>query len=103
MIGQELGFRHVLVDEYQDLKNCDHQVIAHLEEFGAQLFVVGDDDQGIYGFAMPILMASVSLSPIGPVLVIISLVVCHRCPQNIVKLAGSLIALGSNPESSGRS
>ena len=42
-------FRHILVDEYQDLNACDLAVIKHLAK-GAELFVAGDDDQSIYGF-----------------------------------------------------
>jgi DNA helicase-2/ATP-dependent DNA helicase PcrA len=44
------NYRHVLVDEYQDLNACDLAVINQLTNNGAELFVAGDDDQSIYGF-----------------------------------------------------
>lgn len=46
----EQHFKHVLVDEYQDLNRCDLAVIQALARRDAQLFAAGDDDQSIYGF-----------------------------------------------------
>ncbi|CAJ9446729.1 superfamily I DNA/RNA helicase [Burkholderia pseudomallei] len=46
-IGQ---IRHLLVDEYQDVSGSQEELIAKIHELGASLFVVGDDDQSIYGF-----------------------------------------------------
>lgn len=44
-------YKHVLVDEYQDLNRCDLAVIKTLvEKLDASLFIAGDDDQSIYGF-----------------------------------------------------
>jgi len=43
-------FRHILVDEYQDLNRCDLEVVNMLTNSGAHLYVSGDDDQSIYGF-----------------------------------------------------
>ncbi|WP_250514377.1 ATP-dependent DNA helicase [Caballeronia sp. INDeC2] len=42
--------RHLLVDEYQDVSGSQEELIATIHELGANLFVVGDDDQSIYGF-----------------------------------------------------
>lgn len=46
----EPGFRHVLIDEYQDLNPCDLAVAAEVAAKGAMLLACGDDDQSIYGF-----------------------------------------------------
>lgn len=92
LIGQQMGFQHVLVDEYQDLNHCDQQVIARLEEFGAYLFVVGDDDQSIYQFRHAYPDGIRQFVADRPGCGDYQLVVCHRCPQNIVNLARSLIA-----------
>lgn len=46
----ERGFKHLLVDEYQDLNKCDLSVVAQIAKRGARLFAAGDDDQSIYGF-----------------------------------------------------
>ena len=45
-------YKYILIDEYQDLNACDQAVIRLLTANGpgAKLFVVGDDDQSIYGF-----------------------------------------------------
>ncbi|MGX4693704.1 ATP-dependent helicase [Streptomyces sp. JNUCC 63] len=40
--------RYVVVDEYQDTNPVQEQLIAGLIQFGANLCVVGDDDQTIY-------------------------------------------------------
>ncbi len=43
-------FRHVIVDEFQDLNACDLAVVQALSSLGASVFCAGDDDQSIYGF-----------------------------------------------------
>lgn len=39
---------HVIVDEYQDVNPIQERLIAALHELGAQLCVIGDDDQTIH-------------------------------------------------------
>jgi DNA helicase-2/ATP-dependent DNA helicase PcrA len=41
---------HLLVDEYQDVNAVQETLIRELHSRGARLFVVGDDDQSIFGF-----------------------------------------------------
>ncbi|PWV45150.1 DNA helicase-2/ATP-dependent DNA helicase PcrA [Chitinophaga sp. S165] len=41
---------HLLVDEYQDINPVQDRLISKLRESSKTLFVVGDDDQSIYGF-----------------------------------------------------
>jgi DNA helicase-2/ATP-dependent DNA helicase PcrA len=43
-------FRHLLVDEYQDLNEAQYQFILALASPQAQIMVIGDPDQAIYGF-----------------------------------------------------
>ena len=43
-------YRHILVDEFQDLSLIQYAILKGLAERGASLFVVGDEDQSIYGF-----------------------------------------------------
>ena len=43
-------FKHILVDEFQDINQVQYDVIKMLAEPEQSLFVVGDDDQSIYGF-----------------------------------------------------
>lgn len=43
-------FKYILVDEYQDVNHAQYKLINLLAEKNKNICVVGDDDQGIYGF-----------------------------------------------------
>ena len=43
-------FEHVLVDEYQDTNHAQFRLVEALSKVRGNLFVVGDDDQSIYGW-----------------------------------------------------
>jgi len=43
-------FRHILVDEFQDINRLQYAWLKLLAGGGASLFAVGDDDQSIYAF-----------------------------------------------------
>lgn len=83
-IIDNIGFSHLLVDEYQDLNRCDLAVIKFLSDAGISLFVSGDDDQSIYGFR--------KAHPIGIRRFTVdyqqseskNLNTCKRCDQNIL-------------------
>ena len=42
--------RYVVVDEYQDTNPIQERLVEQLCRFGANLCVVGDDDQTIYSW-----------------------------------------------------
>lgn len=46
----ELAFpwTHLLVDEYQDLNECEHEILERLGSAGVHVFAVGDPNQSIY-------------------------------------------------------
>ena len=92
LLAEGMDVKHLLVDEYQDLNYCDQQVISRLEESGACLFVVGDDDQSIYEFrhAYPEGINSFikSHSECEPYV----LSICHRCPKGIITWASNLVS-----------
>lgn len=48
----EIGLEHISVDEYQDTSNIQFAIIDAMRKAGCvkSLFIVGDDDQSIYGF-----------------------------------------------------
>jgi len=83
----EQSYKHILVDEYQDLNRCDLEVIKMLTTSGVQLYVSGDDDQSIYGFrfAYPqgIRRFSQDYSPCE----VLPLENCMRCGDNILQIA----------------
>ena len=43
-----IDFRQILVDEYQDLNECEHQILEMLARHGCGVFAVGDPNQSIY-------------------------------------------------------
>jgi len=43
-------FKHILVDEFQDINYAQKCMLDQLMKGGASLWVVGDDDQAIYGW-----------------------------------------------------
>ncbi len=83
-------FDHVIIDEYQDLNKSEQVLLDTLADFGT-ISVIGDEDQSIYSFkyAHPEGISEFDHTHEGTV--DIGLDVCRRCPQNVVKLANSLI------------
>jgi DNA helicase-2/ATP-dependent DNA helicase PcrA len=50
-VRERLGaVRHLLVDEYQDVSGAQEELITAIHQLGGSIFVVGDDDQSIYGW-----------------------------------------------------
>ena len=47
-VSRKPCFRHLLVDEFQDINPLQHQLVEHWRQ--GSLFVIGDPDQSIYGF-----------------------------------------------------
>ncbi|NJN17585.1 MAG: UvrD-helicase domain-containing protein [Oscillochloris sp.] len=43
-------YQYLLVDEYQDTNRAQYLLVKHLAELNRNLFVVGDDDQSVYGW-----------------------------------------------------
>lgn len=84
-------FSHILVDEYQDLNKAEQAIIELLSGV-AEVCIVGDDDQSIYGFkhAHPDGIRDWLLTNTGAD--DLSLVDCHRCPTDVVAMANALIA-----------
>ena len=43
-------FKHILIDEFQDINRVQYEVVRMLSEPTKSVFIVGDDDQSIYKF-----------------------------------------------------
>lgn len=89
-------FRYVLIDEFQDINRLQYETVCMLAEPENNLFIVGDDDQSIYGFrgAKPGIM--LSFPKRFPDTKQIVLGVNYRCSDEIMKAAERLI--GKNNE-----
>ena len=85
------GFRHILVDEYQDTNYAQHCIVWQLTRFGAKVCVVGDDAQSIYSFRGANLDNMLKFSKLYPDSRLFKLEQNYRSTQTIVEAAGSLI------------
>ena len=83
---------HVLIDEYQDINTIQYELVKKIIKPHNNLFVVGDDDQSIYGFRgcePGIMLAFQDEFPQGK---IITFPVNYRCTQAIVDVAKKVIS-----------
>lgn len=79
------NYKYILIDEYQDLNACDLSVVRSLSKDGAFLFVVGDDDQSIYGFRFANPVGIRQFPEIYNDVQKLDLETCYRCDKNIMK------------------
>lgn len=89
--GWQKRFQYILIDEFQDINRVQYEVIRMLAAPRYNLFVVGDDDQSIYGFrgAKPELMLYMKQE--FPSLRTISLTVNYRSTEVITGAAARVI------------
>lgn len=83
-------FRHILVDEFQDINPIQYEVLGLLSAAPYNLFAVGDDDQSIYGFrgSRPELMKRFEREyGAGRLLLDIN----YRCAAEIVRASAAVI------------
>jgi DNA helicase II / ATP-dependent DNA helicase PcrA len=90
-------FRHLLVDEAQDLNPLQHQVIDLLRAGRDDLFLVGDPAQAVYGFngADPALLVDVEVR--FPGIEVVRLPVNHRCTPQIVAAGVHVLTTSGQP------
>lgn len=90
-------FRHVLVDEAQDLNPVQHRLVDLLRRGRDDVFLVGDPAQAVYGFngADPALLVEVESR--FPGVEVVRLPVNHRCSPQIVRAGSHVLAAGGQP------
>jgi DNA helicase-2/ATP-dependent DNA helicase PcrA len=82
---------HLLVDEYQDINQAEYKLVQILAAKASSLFVVGDDDQSIYGWrgADPIIIRSFKEDFNGKIQVLEQ---SHRCTEHILQGAYAIVS-----------
>lgn len=84
-------YKYILIDEFQDINRIQMNIIELLASPLNNIFVVGDDDQSIYGFrgARPEIM--IEFKDYYPGAELIVLDVNYRSTQPIINVAGRVI------------
>lgn len=84
-------YKYILIDEFQDINRIQMNIIELLASPLNNIFVVGDDDQSIYGFrgARPEIM--IEFKDYYPEAELIVLDVNYRSTQTIINVAGRVI------------
>ena len=90
-------FRHVLVDEAQDLNPLQHRLIDALRHGRDDLFLVGDPAQAIYGFngADPSLLVDVAAR--FPGIEVVRLPTNHRSTPQVVETGAHALRADGQP------
>lgn len=84
-------YKHILVDEYQDLNKAEQGVINFLSD-DAEVCIVGDDDQSIYSFKHAHPEGIREWIAVNAGADDLTLSECRRCPKTVVEMANELIS-----------
>ena len=85
------GIQYLVVDEYQDVNDLQEKLIASIVAAGANVCVVGDDDQTIYQFRGSNSDNMISFIERYPDVYQVQLMENFRCQKNIVDVADNVI------------
>jgi DNA helicase II / ATP-dependent DNA helicase PcrA len=87
-------YRHLLVDEAQDLNPLQHRIVELLRHGSDDLFIVGDPAQAVYGFngADPGLL--IDVSDRLPGIEIVRLPANHRCTPQVLDAGLHVLGVG---------
>lgn len=84
-------YEYICVDEAQDTSKIQHMIIRMLVGEKHNIFMVGDEDQSIYGFRAAYPEALMEFSRVYPDAKVLMLETNYRSTVNIVEKAGSFI------------
>jgi superfamily I DNA/RNA helicase len=103
--------QELLVDEVQDVDRAQLRLALLLAAPDNRIFLVGDDDQSIYGWRLADVRRILGLEALLPGLRRVDLEVNYRCPRTVVERAVRLVenngerftkAIRPGPEAAGR-
>ena len=103
--------RELLVDEVQDVDRAQLRLALLLAAPDNRIFLVGDDDQSIYGWRLADVRRILGLEALLPGLRRVDLEVNYRCPRQVVERAVRLVenngerfakAIRAGPAATGR-
>jgi DNA helicase-2/ATP-dependent DNA helicase PcrA len=85
-------FEHVLVDEYQDIEPAQELLVRMLAAPHDDVFVVGDEDQTLYGWRRASVHRMIDLDAAFPALRRVALEHNYRCTPEVIGASAALIA-----------